>query len=153
MKYTVYLDSSQSTGVRPSQAQFQLNQPLIGCTKISVLAFTFGNNLYNIVAPYNTLTFNSVTITVPPGYYTFADFISYINTALMASAPFLANLTVETKAVALTSVNQASWTIGANIMTNSPLYDVFSLYAGYNYTGNFQSSIYFSPAKCNYDIL
>jgi len=37
---------------------------------------------YNIRAPYNTMTINSVTYTVPPGNYTSTSFLATINTTI-----------------------------------------------------------------------
>ena len=140
-KYTLCLDSSQSSGFRPSASVFQLNQPLINCSQVKVLGFTFGNNLFNVVEPYNNLSFDSVTVVVPEGYYTAQEFITYLNTELMTRIPFTSQLTTETKAIELID-EVVSWTIGSNDVISGGLYSVFSFYTGYSNTGNFQSSIY-----------
>lgn len=143
MKFFVYLDSTQSTGTRPSSSLFNLNQPIVSMMQMKVKSFTFGNTLHNVVSPYNTLVFNSTSLTLPEGYYTFSELIDYINTALMANVLFTANLTVETHAVVLDSENSAVWTIGSNILQiTSGMYKTFVLNPYRTYTGNFQSNIF-----------
>jgi hypothetical protein len=53
MKYNIYLDSLQSSGTRVSQAVFNLNQQIVNAIQVKVVAFTFSNNLYNVVAPHH----------------------------------------------------------------------------------------------------
>jgi hypothetical protein len=50
-----------------------------------------------------------ITITVPNGYYTSSELVTYINDLLMADAAFLANLTTETAALELNAQNYINW--------------------------------------------
>jgi hypothetical protein len=137
------LDSRSSTGVSTSHVRFDLNQTLVNCHLLKVLSFTFGNSLYNFVAPFNVFQFNSTSLTVPEGYYNFADFINYVNNALMNDVLFTANLTIETAAITLNDENEADWTIGSNVLLpTSTVYSTFVLNPELSYTGDFHSEIF-----------
>ena len=140
MKYVLYLDSFQSTSTKISNPSFQLNQPIVGAMEVKVVSLTFGNNLHNVVADRNTLVFNTVTVTVPPGYYTTINFVQYVNTVLMANVNFLANLTTETSALSLDAQNNVLWTIGGNFLQSGTLLPNFGITS--ILTGNFQSFLF-----------
>ena len=87
-----------------------------------MLSFSFGNTLFNVVAGENTLVFDTVTVTVPEGYYPFAAFVTYVNTELMADVAFVANLGGNPTAVVLSgSGDEADWTIGTNVLQGGEL--------------------------------
>lgn len=142
MRYLVYLDSRQSTGTNPATCNFNLNQTIIGGDRVRVVSFTYANTLFNVVAGLNTLAFDTVTISVPPGFYTFADFTANINAQLMATPAFVANLGGNPAAVTLSAQNNAVWTIGTNQMLGGGLYPSFLLQSGSTFTGNFQTAIF-----------
>ena len=143
MKYCVYLDSTQSTGTRPSSSTYNLNQSVIGMQSLKVKSFTFANTLYNISSSNKQLNFNRTLLTIPEAFYTFSQFIEYIDDALMNSIAFTSNLTTEMHAVVLNADNSLTWTIGNNILLRtSTMYDNFSLNQYVTYTGNFSSSLF-----------
>ena len=139
MKYILYLDSLQSTGARASASVFHLNQQILNAMQVKVLAFTFGNTLHNIVASSNTLIFDTVTVTVPPANYTFAELLTYLNTTLMANVAFAAKM-VALQALQLDTENNVLWTIGLNILQGGTLLSVFGITE--TKTGSFQSFLY-----------
>jgi hypothetical protein len=142
MRYLTFLDSRQSTGTNPATCNYNLNQTILGGTQVRVLSFTYANTLHNVISGLNSLVFNTVTITVEPGFYTFADFITNINDQLMADAGFAANLGANPAAVTLSAQNTALWTIGTNGLLGGGLYPTFLLQSGDNYTGDFETSIF-----------
>ena len=143
MKYLVHLASTQSVGVRPSSAQYILNNQIINATQLRVVSFSYANNFWNVVDGANTLVFNSGVVTVPSGYYTFVDLIHYINQSLLTLPAFLANF-ISLNAVVLTNQNAAAWTIGSNVLQGGGLYPVFLLARGQQYSGNFETPIWLS---------
>ena len=143
MKYCVYLDSTQSTGTRPSSSTYNLNQSVIGMQSLKVKSFTFANTLYNISSSNKQLNFSSTLLTIPEAFYTFSQLIKYIDDALMNSIAFTSNLTTEMHAVVLNADNSLTWTIGNNILLKtSTMYDNFLLNQYITYTGNFLSSLF-----------
>lgn len=145
MRYLLYLDSRQSTGPRTSSCSFYLNQQLVNATALKVISFSFANTLYNVTTLNNTLVFDTLTdtlnVTLDPGFYSFSDLITAINTACLASSPFVSNLGGAPNAVVLNSALQAVWTIGSNILQSGSLYANFLLQPG-TYTGNFTTTIF-----------
>ena len=109
MKYCVYLDSTQSTGTRPSNSTYNLNQSVIGMQSLKVKSFTFANTLYNISSSNKQLNFDSTLLTIPEAFYTFSQLIKYIDDALMNSIAFTSNLTTEMHAVVLNADNLLTW--------------------------------------------
>lgn len=146
MKYQLYLDSRQSSGPRPSSCFFNLNQTINNAIQVKVLSFVFANTLFNVIAPFNTLVFSTVTITVPPGFYAFSDFITYINTAMLASAPFVTALGMNPNGIALSAQNTALWSLGTNVLMGGGLYSTFILQPG-NYTASFDSPIFLAAPQ------
>lgn len=142
MRYLVYLDSRQSTGSNAATCNFNLNQTILGGTQVRVLSFTYGNTLRNVISGLNSLVFNSVTITVEPGFYNFADFITNINDQLMADAAFVANLGGNPAAVTLGPQNTALWTIGTNGLLGGGLYPTLLLNVGDTYTADFETGLF-----------
>ena len=143
MKYCVYLDSTQSTGTRPSSSTYNLNQSVIGMQSLTVKSFMFANTLYNISSSNKQLNFDSTLLTIPEAFYTFSQLIKYIDDALMNSIAFTSNLTTEMHAVVLNADNSLTWTIGNNILLKtSTMYDNFLLNQYITYTGNFLSSLF-----------
>ena len=147
MKYSVYLDSRQSSGARPSCCSFNLNQTICGAVSCTVSSFVFANNLHNVVSGLNTLVFGTTTITVTPGFWSFADLIDDINAQLLATPAFVTLMGGAPGAVALDSQDNAVWTIGTNVLSSGGLYQTFVLTTGTSYTGNFQTLIFLASPQ------
>ena len=141
MKYLVHLASTQSVGVRPSSAQYILNQQIVNATQLRVVSFSYANQLWNVVAGANTLVFDTGNVTVPEGHYSFGDLINYINESLLTLPASVANLT-GSDAVVLSSQNTALWSIGDNVLQSGGLYPTFLLNVGLEYSGNFETLIW-----------
>lgn len=119
--------------------------------QISVLQsskFTFANNLWNINSGSNTLVFNNGLVTVNPGFYTFQQLISTINTTLLSAPAFVASMGPATDAVTLDSLGRAIRTIGTNVLLSGGLYDTLLLQKGATFTGDFQTGIFIAAPMC-----
>lgn len=148
MRFLTYLDSRQSTGSSPATCSFNLNQTILGGTQVRVVSFVFANSLYNVVSGLNTLIFDTVTITVSPAFWTFADLLANINAQLMATPAFVAKLGGNPAAITLSAANTALFTIGTNGLIGGSMYPSFFFPAGSTHTANFETGIFLSSPMC-----
>jgi hypothetical protein len=133
MKFLVGLDSRYSIGTGPSNCRFVLNQQIVDIVRCRLLTFSFANTLSNVVSPNNTLVFDSVTVTLPEGYYNYSAFITAINTQLLASAPFVAAMGGATDAVVLSADDH-------NVMQSGGM--LYNFVLSGEQTGNFISDLF-----------
>lgn len=142
MRFLIYLDSRQSTGNRPSNCFFNLNQPVINGSQARLVSFVFANSLFNVTENNNTLVFSTTTVNLPAGYYTFSQFVGAINTQLLAAPAFVALMGGAPNAVVLGPNNTATWTIGTNILQSGSLYSNLVLQRAATATGNFATLLF-----------
>lgn len=142
MRFLVYLDSRRSTGARPSNCFFQLNQPIIGGTQSRLVSFVFSNSLFNVTSENNTLVFSTTTVVIPSGHYSFSQLVTYLDTQLLATPAFVALMGGAPNAVVLSASNTALWTIGTNVLQGGTFYPNLVLQAGTTATGNFETLLF-----------
>lgn len=141
-KFQLFLDSRTSTGPNPSQCVFELNDAIVGAVECRVLSFTFANTLFNVQAGANTLIFNTpTTVVIPPGNYSATALATYIDSVLLATPAFVANMGGAPDAVVLVN-DQLSWSIGTNVLTGGTFYPSLVLQQGTSLTGNFVTDLF-----------
>jgi len=143
MRYLLYLDSRNSTGPRPSQCTFNLNSPIINASQVRVASFVFSNTLFNVDSSNNTLVFSTMTLTIPAGYYTAANLISYINAQCLANPTFNGPPSPPSSPCIQIVGTEVQWRIGnTNTLLPCSAYSIFCLDPTMTYTGNFWSNLF-----------
>ncbi len=107
----------------PSSCVFKL-QDTINASKFELTHFSFANILYNVTTQNNTLYINGdLAVTVTPGFWTAASFISEVETQLESffedAGPFV---------VLNVGLNTLSWTLDENSITSSPMNSLLGVF-------------------------
>ena len=130
MRYLVYLDSRASTGQRPSNCFFSLNQPIVNGSRVRVVSFSFANTLFNVDSSNNTLVFSTFTLTIPVGNYTMQNLVDVINQGCLANSAFtgVAPNPPAVPCIQWHEITQTvQFTIGSNVLYPSSAFAIFQL--------------------------